>query len=69
MRDFMTAVRLRDYDEIVDTQGLLRSALMARCARGRRHGYDAQSIRERLATYRAYASSLPALEGAHDASR
>src|ERR1700737_3892321 len=41
-------LRRRDYDEIVDTQGLvLKSALIARLARGRRHGYDADSIRER----------------------
>ena len=37
------------YDEIVDSQGLLRSALIARLAHGRRHGYDAASIREPLA--------------------
>jgi heptosyltransferase-1 len=35
---------------VIDTQGLLRSALMARIARGRRHGYDAASIREPLAS-------------------
>ena len=29
------------YDEIVDSQGLLRSAMIARLAHGRRHGYDA----------------------------
>ena len=46
----VAAIRTRRYDEIVDTQGLLRSAVMARLARGRRHGYDAQSIRERAAS-------------------
>ncbi len=46
----VAAIRSRRYDEIVDTQGLLRSAVMARLARGRRHGYDAQSIRERAAS-------------------
>jgi heptosyltransferase-1 len=44
------AIRARPYDEIVDTQGLLRTAVMARLARGRRHGYDVQSIRERTAS-------------------
>jgi heptosyltransferase-1 len=39
----------RRYDAIVDTQGLIKSALVARAAQGVRHGYDAQSIREPLA--------------------
>jgi heptosyltransferase-1 len=46
---FMRTVRARPYEEIIDTQGLLRSALMVRKARGRRHGYDHDSIREPLA--------------------
>jgi lipopolysaccharide heptosyltransferase I len=46
----LRAIRARSYEEIVDSQGLLRTALMARLARGRRHGYDAASIRERLAS-------------------
>ena len=37
------------YDEIVDSQGLLRSAIIGRFAQGRRHGYDISSIREPLA--------------------
>jgi heptosyltransferase-1 len=44
------AIRAERYDEIIDSQGLLRSALMARTARGRRHGYDSASIREPLAS-------------------
>jgi heptosyltransferase-1 len=57
----LRAIRAQGYDEIVDSQGLLRTALMARLARGRRHGYDAASIREPLASYfydRRYAVSL-----------
>ena len=45
----LRAIRAARYDEIVDSQGLLRSAAIARFARGRRHGYDATSIREPLA--------------------
>jgi len=46
-RNFVAALRTRRYDAIVDTQGLFfKSALIAGLARGRRHGYDAQSIRE-----------------------
>jgi heptosyltransferase-1 len=42
-------IRAQAYDEIIDSQGLLRSAISARVAHGRRHGYDAASIREPLA--------------------
>src|SRR5262245_45689142 len=48
---FARAVRARSYDEVIDTQGLLRSALVARLAHGRRHGYDASSIREPAAAW------------------
>jgi heptosyltransferase-1 len=47
---FSRLLRARRYDEIIDTQGLLRSALIARRALGRRHGYDRNSIREPLAS-------------------
>ncbi len=46
----LRAIRARRYDEIVDSQGLLRSAVIARLAHGRRHGYDRASIREPLAS-------------------
>jgi heptosyltransferase-1 len=45
----LRAIRAPRYDEIVDSQGLLRTAVIARLARGRRHGYDTASIREPLA--------------------
>lgn len=38
-----------DYDLVIDTQGLLKSALLARWAQGEHHGYSAASIREPLA--------------------
>ena len=37
------------YDAVIDTQGLLKSALIARAAKGRHHGFDARSAREPLA--------------------
>jgi heptosyltransferase-1 len=37
--------------KIVDTQGLIRTALMSRFANGTRHGYDSRSIREPLAAH------------------
>ncbi len=46
----LRTIRARRYDEIVDSQGLLRSAVIARLAHGRRHGYDRRSIREPLAS-------------------
>jgi heptosyltransferase-1 len=52
MADFRQALRSHRFDEIIDTQGLLfKSALIASYARGRSHGYDAQSIRERAASW------------------
>jgi heptosyltransferase-1 len=44
-------IRARSYDDIVDSQGLLRSAVIARLTHGRRHGYDAASIREPPASF------------------
>jgi heptosyltransferase-1 len=41
----------RRFAAIVDAQGLLRSAVLARVARGPRHGYDRRSIREPLASF------------------
>ena len=43
-------IRSRRYDTVIDSQGLLRSALIARAAHGRRHGYDMKSVREPLAS-------------------
>ncbi len=40
----------RPYDLVVDTQGLLKSALLARLATGPRAGFDRASVRETLAT-------------------
>ncbi|MPZ41233.1 MAG: lipopolysaccharide heptosyltransferase I [Rhizobiales bacterium] len=48
--EFRQKLRAPHYDAIIDTQGLIRSALIVRAARGRRHGYDADSIRERAAS-------------------
>ena len=51
MQSFVQALRARTYDEVIDTQGLVRSALIARCTRGRVHGYDADSIKESPAAW------------------
>jgi heptosyltransferase-1 len=52
LRRFARSLRERRYDAIIDSQGLFfKSALVACLARGRRHGYDAQSIREPAAAW------------------
>lgn len=38
------------YDLVIDTQGLVKSAIMACGAHGEKHGYDKHSIREPLAS-------------------
>ena len=43
------AMRSRGWDFVVDSQGLLKSALVARFARAPAFGFDAKSARERLA--------------------
>lgn len=43
------SLKAADYDLIVDSQGLLKSALWTRVARGPRCGYDAASAREPIA--------------------
>jgi heptosyltransferase-1 len=46
---FRQRLREERYDAVVDTQSLLKSALVAAQASGRRHGMDASSARESLA--------------------
>jgi heptosyltransferase-1 len=48
---FLRTLRERSYDAIVDSQGLLKSALVARAARGTRYGLDWKSAREPLAPF------------------
>jgi heptosyltransferase-1 len=47
---FRRKLHERRYDSVIDSQGLLRTAVMARSARGVRHGYDRVSVREPLAS-------------------
>ena len=43
---FRRAVQVRSYDFVIDTQGLVKSAVLARQARGPLSGYSADSARE-----------------------
>jgi heptosyltransferase-1 len=42
-------LRRGHYDRVIDSQGLLKSALMTSFANGETHGYDTESIRESVA--------------------
>ncbi|MBE0613582.1 MAG: lipopolysaccharide heptosyltransferase I [Burkholderiales bacterium] len=46
---FRRALSGMRYDFVIDTQGLIKSALLARAASGTRHGYASASAREPLA--------------------
>lgn len=43
---FLRVLRSRRFEAVIDSQGLMRSALVARAARGLRHGYAWDSARE-----------------------
>lgn len=47
---FRRDLRAQTYDLIVDTQGLLKSAVISMGARGVSHGYDAHSARESISS-------------------
>lgn len=47
---FLAALRERQYDAVIDAQGLIKSAFITRRARGPKYGLDRQSAREALAS-------------------
>ena len=49
LRDFKHALGEASYDVVLDTQGLIKSALIARFARGKHCGYAAEAAREPFA--------------------
>ena len=49
LRGFREAVHEESYDLVLDTQGLIKSALLARQAQGKRAGYAAEAAREPFA--------------------
>jgi heptosyltransferase I len=49
MRALRRLLRGERYDAVIDTQGLVKSALLGALAPGRRHGMDRASLREPLA--------------------
>lgn len=52
-------IRQTSYDAVLDTQGLLKSALVTHMARGSRHGLDWRSSREPLGLFYDHVHSVP----------
>ena len=48
---FRRAMREQPHETVIDAQGLLRSGLVTWLARGKKHGYDRDSVRERAASW------------------
>jgi len=48
---YRNSVSVERYDAVIDTQSLIKSALLATCALGERHGMDSASAREPLAAW------------------
>jgi heptosyltransferase-1 len=65
---FRRSLAAERYDFIVDSQGLLKSALLCRLAHGETHGMDAASAREPLAA-RFYARRHSVARGLHAVER
>ena len=56
---FADGLKAETYDAVIDTQGLLKSALVAWVARGTRYGLDFASAREPLAPFYDRTFSVP----------
>jgi heptosyltransferase-1 len=65
---FRRSVRRERYDLVIDSQSLLKSALVSALARGRVHGMDPASAREPLAS-RFYDVTHPVPKGLHAVER
>ena len=66
--EFRAALRARPYDAILDTQGLLKSALVAKLARGPVHGFGPRTARESFVT-RFYATTYEFAPADHKIER
>ncbi len=68
LRQARRTLRRHPYDFVVDTQGLIKSAAVARTARGATFGFDRASARERLAA-RFYDQGIPVARALHAVER
>jgi len=66
--EFRRSVAAERYDAVIDTQGLLKSALITRSASGVKHGMDRASAREALAA-RFYDDTHAVPRGLHAVER
>ena len=66
---FAAELRSATYDAVIDTQGLLKSALITRAAHGVRYGLDWQSSREPLALFYDRTFRVPWSQHAVDRNR
>ena len=67
-RRFRAALRATEYSAVIDSQGLLKSVLVARQARGPLHGFDRHTAREPLAAL-FYAHTVGFSASAHKITR
>jgi heptosyltransferase-1 len=65
---FRRSISLEQYDAVIDTQSLLKSALIGSLARGRKHGMDRASAREPFAA-RFYDVTHAVPKGLHAVER
>lgn len=68
IRDIRRQLRSHNYDHVIDTQGLLKSALIGSQARGIFHGQDGASAREPWAAL-FYQQRHPVARGQHAVAR
>jgi heptosyltransferase I len=66
---FLRTLRAARYDAVIDTQGLLKSALIARAAHGARYGFDWESSREPLRLFYGETFRIPRAEHAVERNR
>ncbi|MBD3647808.1 MAG: lipopolysaccharide heptosyltransferase I, partial [Pseudomonadales bacterium] len=68
LRPALSELQDQPYDCVIDAQGLLKSAVVSKMARGRTVGLDKASAREPLAS-RLYDHALPGTKGQNAAER
>jgi heptosyltransferase-1 len=59
IRAFRRRIAVQPYDAIIDTQGLIKSALLVACARGRKYGLDWASSREPIGWFYHHTFAIP----------
>ena len=67
-RDFWKRLRAKKYAMIIDAQGLIKSAILARMCKGLRVGLNSKSVTEKLASF-AYQKKIALDKNAHAVDR